>query len=34
MYIEEGEDMLLAVHDDVEVNNWASVHIEVRGYYD
>ena len=34
VYIEEGEDMLLAVHDDVEVNNWASVHIEVRGYYD
>jgi len=30
VYIEEGEDMLLAVHDDVEVNNWASVHIEVR----
>ena len=34
VYTEEGEDMLLAVHDDVEVNNWASVHIEVRGYYD
>ena len=30
VYTEEGEDMLLAVHDDVEVNNWASVHIEVR----
>jgi len=30
VYIEDGEDMLLAVHDDVEVNNWASVHIEVR----
>tara|TARA_B100000579_G_scaffold432395_1_gene449141 strand:- start:129 stop:788 length:660 start_codon:yes stop_codon:yes gene_type:complete len=31
VYIEEGEDMLLAVHEDVEVNNWASVYIEVRG---
>ena len=34
VYIEEGEDMLLAVHEDVEVNHWASVHIEVYGYYD